>query len=207
MDNIRYALVLRRFATLLSIAILTVSVLAAISGILIAFYYQPSAGGAYQSLKYITTQVPYGAVVRSLHNIAGNSAIILGLLQIVVMFLGQSLRLGWFVAWISGILFTLSAIGLSWTAMILSWSQVGYWRFRIELGTIEAIPFIGSGLRDILTGGVGVSTLTVEHLYSLHSYVLSFGAITLAIVHLIGMLRQTRDDRQVELSQTSNLAS
>jgi len=75
-------------------------------------------------------------------------------------------------AWISGILFTLTAIALGWTAMLLDWTQLGYWRFNIELGTV-AIPLIGSQLRAILTGGGAINTLTVAHLYTLHSYVLS----------------------------------
>ena len=59
------------------------------------------------------------------------------------MFLGRQFRRSWFTAWISGIFLTLSTIGLGWTAMILSWNQLGYWRLKIELGTIAAIPLIG----------------------------------------------------------------
>ena len=70
---------------------------------------------------------------------------------------------------------------------------MGYWRFRIELGTIEAIPFIGSTLRDIITGGGAVNTTTVEHLYTLHSYLLSAGAMVLAVVHLWSLLRQEKE--------------
>jgi len=93
----------------------------------------------------------------------------------------------------SGILLTLTAIALGWTAMILDWSQLGYWRFRIELGTIEALPVIGPLLRDIITGGGAVNTTTVAHLYTLHSYVISAGAIILAVIHLWGLLRQEKE--------------
>jgi len=63
--------------------------------------------------------------------------------------------------------------------MLLDWTQLGYWRFNIELGTVEAIPLIGSAA--ILTGGGAINTLTVAHLYTLHSYVLSIGALPLFI--------------------------
>jgi len=75
--------------------------------------------------------------------------------------------------------------------MIPDWSEVGYWRFRIELSTISH-SLIGSTLRDILTGGGSVNTTTVEHLYTIHSYLLSAGAIILAIVHLWSLLRQEK---------------
>lgn len=118
------------------------------------------------------------------------------MVEIVVMFLGERFRRSWLTAWISGILLTLCAIALSWTAMLLNWTQIGYWRFTIELGSIEAIPAIGSQLRNIITGGGAINTLTVQHLYTLHSYVLSAGALILAIIHLCGLLLQEREEKQ-----------
>ncbi len=199
MKNMPYEFIIRRLATILSVVILTLTVLAAITGILLSFYYEPAAGGAYESLKVVTTQVSNGLLIRTLHNFAGNGVIAIALIQIVVMFLGRQFRRSWLTAWISGILFTLSAIGLGWTAMILDWDELGYWRFRIELQTIEAIPFIGPELRDILTGGGAINTETVEHLYTLHSYVVSVGAIILAVVHLWGIVQQ---EKEMNLSAT-----
>lgn len=192
LTRIPYEFILRRLATILSVAIITLTLIAAGTGILLSFYYEPTAGGAYQSLQFIDTQVQNGWIIHRLHNIAGNGAIAIALIQIVVMFLGRQFRTSWLTAWISGILFTLSAIGLAWTAMILSWDQLGYWRFRIELQTIEAIPVIGSQLRDILTGGA-INTETVEHLYTLHSYVVSVAAVILAVIHLGSLLVQEKE--------------
>lgn len=198
MNVSQFDFILRRLATLLSVAILTLSLVAALSGVLIAFYYEPAAGAAHDSLQAIATEVANGSLILGIHNLAGNGMIVVALVQIVVMFLSRQFRTSWLTAWISGILLTLSAIGLAWTAMILDWSQDGFWRLQIELGTIEAIPLIGPQLRDILTGGSGVSTTTVEHLYTLHSYVLSIGAIILAVIHFGGLLLQERKIRQLQ---------
>jgi len=187
----QFEMVLRRVTTILSVAIITLTLVGATTGILLSFYYEPAAGAAYQSLKMINTEVPYGWLFRKAHEIAGHGVIAIALIQIVVMFLSRRFRKSWLTAWISGILFTLSAIGLAWTAMILTWDQGGYWRFSIELGTIVAIPFIGQGLRDILTGGA-LSTLTVQHLYTIHSYILSVAAIILAVVHVLSVLWQDK---------------
>jgi cytochrome b6 len=186
------AFILRRLSTILAVSMVTLTLLAATSGILIAFYYQPSAGAAYDSLKAIDETIPFGWLVHTLHNLAGNLAIVVGLVQIFVMFLGERFRRSWLTAWVSGILFTLSAIGLSWTAIILNWDQIGFWRLKIELGTIEVIPFIGSTLREVLTGGA-VGSLTVAHMYALHSYVVSLAAVALSIVHLAGLVFQERE--------------
>ncbi|HEY9861405.1 MAG TPA: cytochrome b N-terminal domain-containing protein [Candidatus Obscuribacterales bacterium] len=200
MKNVQYALVWRRLATVLAVAVLTLSLIAAVTGILLAFYYEPTAGGAYESLRVITTEVSNGWLIQNLHSIAGNGIIALSLVQIVVMFLGERLRPAWLTAWISGILLTLTAIALGWTAMILGWNQLGYWRFKIELETIQAIPLIGPSLREILTGGGAVNTITVEHLYTLHSYLLSIGAVLLAVIHLVSLLLQEKETRQASIS-------
>jgi cytochrome b6 len=100
--------------------------------------------------------------------------------------------------------------------MILDWTEIGYWRLKIELGIVASIPLIGAQLRDILTGGGAVGTATVERLYTIHSYILSVGAIALAVVHLASLLLQEKGlrvkveleadpaapDSEVELEQT-----
>lgn len=193
-----YAFVLRRLATVLAVMMLTLSSIAALTGILLAFYYEPTAGGAYNSLRAIATQIPNGWLIQRIHSLAGNGLIGVSLVEIVVMFLGERFRRSWLTAWISGILLTLTAIGLSWTAILLDWTQIGYWRFTIELGTIESIPAIGSQLRNILTGGGAVNTVTVQHLFTIHSYLLAGGAIALSVLHLTGLLLQEKELKQIE---------
>lgn len=188
--------VARRLSTIVAIVILTLTLIAAVTGILMAFYYQPMAVSAHTSLEFIDHEVNYGWLIRRLHDLAGNGLIVLGLVQIVTLFVGQRQRLSWIGAWFSGILLTLCAIGLGWTAMILDWSQVGYWRLKVELGTIEAIPFIGDTLAQILTGG-SVSSQTVGHMFAIHSYVLSLGAVVLSIGHLASLIYQERESSQI----------
>jgi quinol-cytochrome oxidoreductase complex cytochrome b subunit len=192
MQNTQFDRILRRIATILSVVILSLCLIYVSTGILLSFYYEPTAGGAYNSLRMIDTQVAYGWLFHRAHDIAGNTMIAIALMQIVVMFLGRQFRRSWLFAWVSGILFTLSAIALDWTAMILDWTQEGYWRFNIELGNIQAIPLIGSQLRDILTGGGAISSITVEHLYTLHSYIISLGAVVLAVLHFAALMWQER---------------
>ena len=201
MKDLSLSFIFRRLSTILAVVTLTLTLIAASSGILLAFYYEPAAGSAYQSLKSLDTDIPYGWLVHTMHSLSGNWVIGVALIQIVVMFLGERFRPSWLTAWISGIFFTLSAIGLAWTAMILGWDQLGFWRLKIELGTIEAIPLIGTQLRDILTGGA-VGTVTIEHLYTIHSYIVSIAAVALAVIHLGSLLVQEQEIQVETLSVT-----
>ncbi len=192
----KYFFFFQRLATLIAVAELTLCGIAAFTGIMLAYYYEPTAMGAHRSLSAIATQISYGSLILSLHDIAGNALIVLALIQIVVMFLGRQFLPSWLVAWISGIFLTIFAIGLSWTAVVLNWDQIGFWRFKIELGTIGSIPFVGGGLRALLTGGAGISSLTVQHLYTLHSYILAIAGILLSIIHLTALLYQEQTWKQ-----------
>lgn len=205
MDFIKFQLTLRRLATLMAIVILTLAVLAGATGALLGFYYHPAASEAYNSLKQISTLIPNGNLIHSLHNLSGNGIIAVALLQIVLMFLGRQFSRSWLTAWISGIFLTLNTIGLGWTAMILGWDQEGFWRLKVELGTIEAIPFLGDRLREIITGGAGINTTTVIHLYAIHSYLLSLSAIALAVVHLGSLVLQEREQKQMIRRQLEQL--
>jgi len=196
--------ILRRSSTILAVSVLTLTLLAALTGSLLAFNYQPTAGGAFESLTQITTEVPFGWLIRRVHDLAGNLVIVVALIQMVVMFLGERYRRSWLTAWISGILFILAAIGLGWTAMLLDWSQIGFWRLRVELGIIESIPIAGSIIRNILTGGGAIGSIAVGHMYALHSYVLSAIAILLSVIHLTGLVFQEREIAQLAVQQSTS---
>jgi cytochrome b6 len=197
MENPRYTFPVRRLATILAIATLTLCLLAALTGVLLAFYYAPSTSEAFTSIERIANEIPNGWLIRSLHDISGNGLIAVSLLQIVAMFLGRQFRVSWLTGWISGIALTLSAIALSWTAMNLEWTQTGYWRLTLELGQIESIPLIGQFLRELLTGGEAIGTVTLQHLFALHSYVLSILAVILAVIHLVSLFVQERQEKLV----------
>ncbi len=205
MNSIKYSFLWRRTATILSVVILTLAIIAAISGLLIGFYYEPAAGNAYKSLQAISTNIPNGWLILGLHNWAGNGIIAVALVQIIVMFLGRQFRRSWLTAWLSGIFLTLSTIGLGWTAMILGWNQLGYWRLKIELGTISAIPFFGQTIRDILTGGGGINTTTLVHFDTIHSYVLSAIALALSVIHLVALMLQEQEQKGLLRQQLEKL--
>jgi cytochrome b6 len=183
---------LQRLATLLAVVALTLVLLAGLTGVLLAFYYEPTASAANTSLRWIDEAVPGGNLVHSLHEMAGNGIILVALLQIFVMFFGRVLRPAWFVAWLSGGFLALVAIGLGWTAMILDWDQIGYWRLKVETGILGDLPVIGPLIHAVFLGGDGITSTTVAHMYAIHSYLLSAGAVVLSLVHLGALVYQER---------------
>ncbi len=204
MRTISPAWILRRLATLTAVISLTLVLVAALTGILLAFYYDPSVTGAFESLRRITEEISGGNLVRSLHNAAGNALIYVALLQIFVMFFGRKHQPAWFTGWLSGGFLALSAIGLGWTAMILDWDQIGYWRLKIEMGTLGNLPVLGSILKAIFLGGDSISSITLTHMYTIHSYLLSVAALTLSVIHLAALVYQERQNlRQLAVVESA----
>ena len=207
-DGDRYIYIFQRTATLIAVAELTLCAIAGLTGILLAFYYQPGALKAHESLTNIVNQVNYGSLILSLHNLAGNSLIGLTLIQIVIMFLGRQFLLPWLAAWISGICFTLTTIGLSWTAIVLNWEQTSFWRLKIELSIVASIPLVGANLQKILLGGNGINSVTLQHMYALHSYVLAIIAVFISVTHLVALIYQEQNwkpkSKQFALMQLYN---
>lgn len=205
MKTTKINFIYQRSATILSLVILTLAIVAAITGIIIGFNYQPAAGDAYKSLSNIANNLNYGWLLLSLHNWAGNGIIVVSLIQIIIIFLGRQFRTSWLTSWISGILLTLTTIGLGWTAMILGWNQLGYWRLKVELEIISSIPLIGETIANILTGGGGINTTTIEHFYTIHGYVLSLGAIALSTIHLLVLIVQEQEQKGILVTQLERL--
>lgn len=194
-----------RTATPLSVAILTLAFLAALSGMLIGFNYQPVAGKAFDSLQRIATNLSSGTLILGLHHWAGNAMIVAGIAQIFVMFLGRVARRSWLAAWVSGFGITISAIALGWTAMILDWNQLGFWRLKVELSTLGSLPVIGQLIDTVLLGGEGIGSTALTHFYAIHSYILPIAALGFAVVHLLSLINHEQQERDLVLQQLERL--
>src|SRR4030042_1927259 len=64
-------------------ATLFVAVNQAITGILLTLYYVPTPDHAYDSVQYITTQVPLGWMIRGLHHWGASVMIVLAVLHMM----------------------------------------------------------------------------------------------------------------------------
>ncbi len=56
------------------------------TGILLAFYYQPTPEAAYASIQYIESQVHFGAAIRAIHHWAANGMIVMCFAHMVRVF-------------------------------------------------------------------------------------------------------------------------
>ncbi len=161
----------------------------AITGILLATVYIPSANEAYSSVKGIQASVAEN-YVRSLHSWGADFMIVLVVLHLLRVFYVGAYKYPRELTWVSGVILLLGTFGLSFTGYLLPWDQEGYWATTVGTAMAGYVPVIGDFLVQLLRDGVNVTGATLTRFFSIHILVLP-GIILLGFLpHIFFVLRQ-----------------
>ena len=143
----------------------------AITGVMLAFYYQPTASEAFASVTSIVRDVSFGWFVHQAHR-WGAHLLLLMLLARVVRFYFQGLyKTPREALWILAVLIFLVATHADLTGRLLPWDGRGYWTSVRALETLYAVPILGPAFA-FLVGGPSIDALVLTRFYILHVFVL-----------------------------------
>jgi ubiquinol-cytochrome c reductase cytochrome b subunit len=161
----------------------------AITGILLATVYVPSANDAYNSVKAIQAS-PAENFVRSLHSWGADFMIVIVGLHLLRVFYVGAYKRPRELTWVSGVILFLVTLALGFTGYLLPWDQEGYWATTVGTAMAGYVPVIGDYLVQILRDGVQVTGATLNRFYAIHILVLP-GIILLSFLpHIFFVLRQ-----------------
>lgn len=154
------------------------------TGILLLFYYRPSSAEAYESIRFLMTEVSFGWLIRSVHNWAANLMILTLFVHFFSVLLLKAYRPPRELTWYSG--FALLGLGLAFgfTGYLLPWNQLAYFATRVGTDIVGAVPAVGDFLLRMLRGGERVSGATLTRFYAIHAAVLPALAFLLLGLHL-----------------------
>ncbi len=156
----------------------------AITGILLTIYYVPTPDHAYDSVQYITTQVPLGWLIRGLHHWGASLMIIVVVLHMLrVIFLG-AYKFPREVTWFTGVGLLLLVIGFGFTGYLLPWDQKAFWATTVGTRIAGTPPIIGDYLLRIIRGGSDISAVTLVRFFGTHVWVLPALLVILIGIHL-----------------------
>jgi quinol-cytochrome oxidoreductase complex cytochrome b subunit len=142
--------------------------LLAASGVLLMFYYVPSAAAAHGSLQDLEAVVPFGGFVRSLHRVAAHAMVVVVALHLArVLVAGADRPPRTVNAWVGLALFVLT-LGLSFTGYLLPWDQRAFWACTVGADLVAAAPGVGPAARRLLLGGESVGAAALLRFYALH---------------------------------------
>ena len=123
-----------------------------VSGVLLATLYAPSAADAFESLRYIDTQVPMGWMLRAIHGWSSNAMVIMVVVHMSQVFLHASFKYPRELTWMVGVLLLFCTLALAFTGQIMRWDQDAYWGLGIGASIVDRVPMMGNQLRGILLG-------------------------------------------------------
>ncbi len=155
-----------------------------VTGILLAFYYQPTAASAYDSVGYITDRVAFGWYFRSLHKWSATFMIATLILHQTRVYFTGAYRAPRELNWIVGMGLLLCTLGLGFTGYSLVFEQLSYWGATVGANLCDVIPLVGGVMKRMLLGGEVYSAQTLPRMYVLHAAVLPAAVVALLVIHV-----------------------
>ena len=170
-------------------ATLTAFIVQAVTGVILAMYYQPTPQGAYSSIQNITDHVTMGWLVRGMHKWGASVFIILMFLHMGRVFLFGAYKYPRELNWIVGVLLLAMGMMEGFTGYLLPWDQTAYWASVVGINLNGTAPFLGPWLSQFLRGGQEIGADTLTHFYSFHMLVLPGAIAGLIGLHLYLIIR------------------
>lgn len=165
-------------------ATLFLAVNQAITGILLTLYYVPTPDHAYDSVQYITTQIPLGWLIRGLHHWGASAMVVVVFLHMLRVIFYGAYKYPREVTWMTGVVLFLVVIGFGFTGYLLPWDQKAYWATTVGTRIAGTPPIIGEYLLKIMRGGPDLSAVTLARFFGTHVWVLPATLALLVGVHL-----------------------
>ncbi|MBI2973658.1 MAG: cytochrome b N-terminal domain-containing protein [Armatimonadetes bacterium] len=139
-----------------------------LSGIFLFFYYEASLAAAFESVRYISDEVPYGGIIRGVHRYAADGFIVAILLHLFRNWFTDRHLFSRDNPWISGMFLLLFGGLIGFTGYQLVWDERAQVLTTMFLAMLRSIPLAGDGLAKIFMGGVGIGEGTLVRILFLH---------------------------------------
>jgi ubiquinol-cytochrome c reductase cytochrome b subunit len=156
----------------------------AFTGALLAFNYAPTPGDAYNSLRYILTEVTAGRLIRGLHHWGASMMIVVVVLHMVQVFLYGAYKKPREATWIIGVVLMLLTLAYGLTGYLLPWDNRAYWGTVVTTQIAGQAPVLGPYLSRLLGGAGGVGVVTFARFYGLHVLLLPPATAFLIALHV-----------------------
>ncbi len=160
-----------------------------ITGILLTIYYVPAPGQAYESVQYITNQLPMGWFVRGLHHWGASAMVVLTVLHMLRVIVYGAYKYPREVTWFTGVTLLIVVIGFGFTGYLLPWDQKAYWATTVGTRIAGAAPFVGDTILKVMRGGNELSAITLVRFFGVHVWVLPITLLILIGIHLYLVIR------------------
>jgi len=161
-----------------------------VTGILLVLYYKADADSAYESVRFITTKVPFGWLVRSVHSWSANLMVFFVFVHMFSTFFARAFRKPRELTWVTGFVLMALALGFGFTGYLLPWNELAFFATRVGTDITGVVPVIGEPLKVLLRGGEDVTGATLSRFHAIHIAILPAIFAVLLSLHLLFVQRQ-----------------
>ena len=169
--------------------------LEAVTGVLLAYYYQPTGATAFESTRTIVRDLPFGWLLHQVH--AWGAWLLIGIvaLRLLRLFWDGLYRAPRELLWVFGVAMAWVALQLDFTGRLLTWDTRSYWSAVRGMEVVFALPIVGPVLAFLL-GGREMNDDVLIRFYVLHVIVLplfyaAFVYLTFATIRRVGLSPRT----------------
>ena len=156
----------------------------AFTGILLSFNYAPTPGEAYNSVKFIMTEVTAGRLVRGLHHWGASLMVVVVALHMTQAFLWGAYKKPREVTWLVGVALFMLTMAYGLTGYLLPWDNRAYWGTVVTTQMATKAPLAGAYLTRLMGAENGIGVVTFARFYSLHVLVLPPLTTLLIAIHI-----------------------
>ncbi|MEO8026485.1 MAG: cytochrome bc complex cytochrome b subunit, partial [Bryobacteraceae bacterium] len=150
------------------------------TGILLAFNYAPTPGEAYNSLRYIVTELTGGQLIRGMHHWGASMMIVVVVLHMIQVFVWGAYKKPREATWIAGVVLLLMTLAFGLTGYLLPWDNRAYWGTVVTTQIAASAPIAGQYLTRLLGSDGSIGVVTFARFYAAH--VLLLPPITMLLI-------------------------
>jgi quinol-cytochrome oxidoreductase complex cytochrome b subunit len=159
-----------------------------VSGILLAFYYQPAPATAYESVRYITEEAAFGWYIRSIHKWGATLMIAAVILHQMRIYFTGAYRKPRELNWMVGMLLLICTLLIGFTGYSLVFEQLSYWGATVAANISDGVPIVGGLMKRMLLAGETYNENTLSRFFILHAAVMPVLMVLLIVIHF-GLMR------------------
>lgn len=155
-----------------------------VTGILLAVNYAPTPGDAYNSVKYIVTELTAGRMIRGLHHWGASFMIVIVVAHMIQVFIYGAYKKPREATWMLGVVLLLVTMTFGLTGYLLPWDNRAYWGTVVATQIAGQAPVVGQYMTRLLGGEGSIGVVTFARFYALHVVLLPPLTMILIAVHI-----------------------